>query len=60
VPVVAVAGRCLLEATALEEAGISAAYTLVEEASSPEESFEKPGPLLERLGARIASLELPT
>jgi glycerate 2-kinase len=60
VPVVAVAGRCLLDATALEGAGIRAAYALVDEASSPEEAFDKPGPLLERLGARIATEELQT
>ncbi len=59
VPVVAVAGRCLLDATALAGAGIGAAYALVDEASSPEEPFDAPGPLLERLGARIATRELP-
>jgi glycerate 2-kinase len=58
VPVVAVAGQCLLDATALNGAGIRAAYALVDEASSPEEAFDKPGPLLERLGARIATEEL--
>lgn len=58
VPVVAVAGQCLLDATALNGAGIRSAYALVDEASSPEESFERPGPLLERLGARIATQEL--
>jgi glycerate kinase len=58
VPVVAVAGQCLLDDAALKGAGIRAAYSLVDEASSPEESFDKPGPLLERLGARIATEEL--
>jgi glycerate 2-kinase len=60
VPVVAVAGQCLLDADALNGAGIRAAYALVDEASSPEEAFDKPGPLLERLGARIATEELQT
>jgi glycerate 2-kinase len=58
VPVVAVAGQCLLDASALAGAGFRAAYALVDEASSPEESFDAPGPLLERLGARIAAREL--
>ncbi len=58
VPVVAVAGQCLLDADALASAGFRAAYALVDEASSPEESFDAPGPLLERLGARIAKEEL--
>ena len=58
VPVVAVAGQCLLDAAALNGAGIRAAYALVDEAGTPEESFERPGPLLERLGARIATEEL--
>jgi glycerate 2-kinase len=58
VPVVAVAGQCLLDATALADAGFRAAYALVDEASTPQESFDAPGPLLERLGARIAMNEL--
>lgn len=55
VQVVAVAGRCLLDAPALAGAGIAAAYSLDDEASYPDESFTAPGPLLERIGARIAS-----
>ena len=58
VPVVAVAGQCLLDADALAGAGFRAAYALVDEASSPQEAFDAPGPLLERLGARIATQEL--
>jgi glycerate kinase len=54
VPVVAVAGRCLLDADALAGAGIGAAYALTDEASHPGEPFDAPGPLLERIGARIA------
>jgi glycerate kinase len=55
---VAVAGQCLLDETALAGAGISAVHALVDEASYPEEAFEAPGPLLERIGARIAREEL--
>ena len=54
VSVVAVAGRCLLDLPTLEQAGIGGAYTLDDEASYPDESFDAPGPLLERIGARIA------
>jgi glycerate kinase len=54
VPVVAVAGRCLLDAAALAGAGIGSAYALTDEASAPAEPFDAPGPLLERIGARIA------
>ena len=58
VQVVAVAGQCQLDSTALAGAGFRAAYALVDEASSPEESFDNPGPLLERVGAQIATKEL--
>jgi len=58
VPVVAVAGRCQLDADALAGAGFRAAYTLTDEASYPDETFDAPGPLLERIGARIAEQEL--
>ena len=58
VPVVAVAGRCLLDQAALRDAGIRTTHTLVEEASYPDEPFDAPGPLLERIGARIATEEL--
>lgn len=54
VPVVAVAGRCLLDAQALAGAGIGSAYALTDEASYVEEPFAAPGPLLARIGARIA------
>ena len=53
VPVVAVAGKVSLTDGDLRAAGIDAAYALVEEASE-QEAFDAPGPLLERLGARIA------
>jgi glycerate kinase len=54
VPVVAVAGRCLLDAEALAGAGIASAYALADEASYAEEPCDAPGPLLARIGARIA------
>lgn len=55
VPVVAVAGRCLLDATALHGAGFEAVHTLLDEAREPEEAFRNPGPLLHRIGARIGA-----
>ena len=58
VPTIAVAGRCLLDRATLDAAGIGAAYTLTDEASYPTESFDAPGPLLERIGARIAAHDL--
>ncbi|MGA8980907.1 MAG: glycerate kinase [Pedococcus sp.] len=54
VPVVAVAGKVSLPESDLRAAGIAAAYALVDVAGSEQEAFDAPGPLLERLGARIA------
>ncbi|MEJ7635233.1 glycerate kinase [Aeromicrobium sp.] len=54
VPVIAVAGRCLLDAETLGRAGIGTTYTLDDESTYAGESFSAPGPLLERIGARIA------
>jgi glycerate kinase len=54
IPVVAVAGRVALPEADLRAAGIAAAYALVDEADHEQEAFDAPGPLLERLGARIA------
>jgi glycerate kinase len=56
--VVAVAGRCLLDPSALAGAGISSVHALLDEASYPGEAFDAPGPLLERIGARIAREQL--
>ena len=53
-PVVAVAGRVRLTTGELAAAGFDAAYALLDEASRPQEAFDAPGPLLERIGARIA------
>ncbi len=58
VPVVAVAGQCHLDAHELDGAGIRAAYALVDEGKDLQESLDAPGPLLERIGARIARQEL--
>ena len=58
VPTIAVAGRCLLDQATLDAAGIGTAYALTDEASHPTESFDAPGPLLERIGARIATHDL--
>jgi glycerate 2-kinase len=54
VPVVVVAGQCHLDAEQIGAAGFSHVYTLLEEAGSEEEAFASPGPLLRRIGARIA------
>ncbi len=54
IPVVAVAGRCDLDAATLSAAGIGTVLTLTEVASRPREPFDAPGPLLERIGAHIA------
>jgi len=56
--VVAVAGQCLLDPSALAGAGISSVHALLDEASYPGEAFDAPGPLLERIGARIAREQL--
>lgn len=53
-PVVAVAGRVALSGEQLAAAGLHAAYALLDEARTAQEAFEAPGPLLERIGARIA------
>jgi glycerate kinase len=51
---VAVAGQVLLSHGELTAAGLEAAYALVDEATSRQEALDAPGPLLERIGARIA------
>ena len=54
VPVVAVAGRCELDEDALHDAGFRDVYVLADEAGSPDEAMRQPGPLLRRIGERIA------
>lgn len=53
-PVVAVAGQVTLTPGELTTVGVRAAYALVDEATSRQEALTAPGPLLERIGARIA------
>jgi glycerate kinase len=55
VPVVAVCGRRLLDFDALEAAGISAAYALLDIEPDTETCMREPAPLLEALGERIAA-----
>ena len=54
VPVVAVAGRCLLEPDELRAAGIDAGYALTDLEPDVRTCMREPGPLLQRLGERIA------
>ena len=59
VPVVAVAGRCLLGPAELREAGIDAAYALTDLEADVGRCMEHAGPLLERLGSRIGRDRFP-
>jgi glycerate kinase len=54
IPVVAVCGQLALDPGQLAAAGIAAAYPLTDESGDLSECLERPGPLLERLGGRIA------
>ncbi len=54
VPVVAVAGRCLLGAAELAGAGISAAYALTDLEPDPARCMTEAAPLLQRLSERVA------
>jgi glycerate kinase len=54
IPVVAVAGRCLLSPSELEPAGILAAYALTDLEPDPERCMAEAGPLLERLAEQVA------
>jgi glycerate kinase len=54
VPVVAVAGRCLLDDAQVKEAGFEAVHTLLAEAGSEAEALARSGPLLHRIGAQLA------
>lgn len=53
VPVVAVAGRSLVDAADAVEAGFAEVLTTTEEAGSEEASLADPGPALERIGRRL-------
>ncbi|WP_280257056.1 glycerate kinase [Nocardia wallacei] len=54
IPVVAVAGRCLLSESELRTAGFEAALTLTDLEPDPARSIAHAAPLLERLGATLA------
>jgi glycerate 2-kinase len=54
VPVVAVAGRCLLGRTELTAAGLAAAYALTDLEPDVGQCIRQTGPLLERIAERIA------
>ena len=54
VPVVGVAGRCLLDEARSRAAGFGTVYSLLAEAGSEQEAMACPGPLLRRVGERIA------
>ena len=54
VPVVAVAGRNLLSTNQLTAAGVRQAYALTDIESDVQRCIDDPGPLLARLGRRIA------
>jgi glycerate kinase len=59
VPVVAVAGRCLLSSDELRAAGIEAAYALTDVEDDVQRCMDEASPLLERIAARIAADRLP-
>ena len=54
VPVIAVAGRCLLDSPRLHAAGFDGVYTLLDEAATPRQAFDQAAALLRRIGARVA------
>ena len=54
VPVVAVAGRVALDDARLRAAGFGAAYALLDVAADEREAYDRPGRLLEQVGAGIA------
>jgi glycerate kinase len=55
IPVAAVCGRLDLTAQQLKDAGFAVAYTLADIEPDRARSIAAPGPLLERLGARVAT-----
>lgn len=54
VPVIAVAGRCLLGAPQLRAAGFERVYTLLDEAATPQQALEEAPALLRRIGERLS------
>jgi len=59
IPVVAVAGRCLLAGEDLAGVGISAVYALLDIEPDPARSMAEAGRLLEELAMRLAKEQLP-
>jgi glycerate 2-kinase len=53
VPVIAVAGRCLLDGPRLQGAGFDRVYTLLDEAATPQQALDDAASLLRRIGARL-------
>jgi glycerate kinase len=54
VPVIAVAGRCLLDGPQLRAAGFERVYTLLDEAATPQQALEEAPALLRRIGERLS------
>jgi glycerate kinase len=54
VPVIAVAGRCGLDPDRWRRAGFDGVYALIDEALTPRQALEDPGPLLRGVGAKLA------
>jgi glycerate kinase len=54
VPVIAVAGRCLLSAPQLQAAGFERVYTLLDEADTPQQALDEAAALLQRIGERLS------
>jgi glycerate kinase len=59
VPVLAVAGRVLLDASQLRTAGFAATYALLDLEPDPARCMANAGPLLEQLGRRIGRQLIP-
>ncbi|HEY3773697.1 MAG TPA: glycerate kinase [Solirubrobacteraceae bacterium] len=53
VPVIGVAGRCLLDAPQLQAAGFDRVYTLLDEADTEQQALEEAATLLRRIGERL-------
>ena len=58
-PVVAIAGRCMLSAAQLRDAGIEACYALADIEPDPDRSMASAGPLAEEAARRLAADWLP-
>ncbi|HTU29482.1 MAG TPA: glycerate kinase [Solirubrobacteraceae bacterium] len=54
VPVIAVAGRCLLDGPRLQAAGFEHVYTLLDEADTEQQALDEAAALLRRIGERLS------